>query len=53
MQMWLGCNNSPCCWQGGITQLRHAIQTHGSRGEKSCKGLRESWDLQFETPGLR
>lgn len=45
MQMWLGCNNSPCCWQGGITQLLYAIQTHGSLGEKSCEGLQRDVGL--------
>lgn len=43
--MWLGCNNSPCCWQGGITLQLYAIQTHGSHGEESCKGLQSAVGL--------
>lgn len=31
--------------QGGITQLLYAIQTHGSLGEKSCKGLQRAVGL--------
>lgn len=41
-QMWLGCSNSPCCWQGGTTQHWNTIQTHGSLGGRS---YREPWEF--------
>lgn len=41
-QMWLGCSNSPCCWQGGTTQHWNTIQTHGSLGGRSWKGLQRA-----------
>lgn len=48
-----GAITPPVGWQGGITQLLYAIQTHVSLGEKRAgKDYRGPWDLKFQTPGV-